>query len=207
MSATSSHTKRSLGNPFTQRREPFQFMLWLGMGGSAILFLFLVFVYVVRKDGNDWKDIALPRIFWLSTIAVLISSLTIHWANKAFRNDSFPKYRFLIGTTLLMGIVFVAMQFLGWQNMINNGILLQNNPAGAFVYLISGLHLLHITGGLVFLIIIFLEALRHNTYIDSFVYSVNPPNQLKLKLVTIYWHFVDALWVSLFLFLLYHHSK
>lgn len=193
---------------FTKRREPYQFMLWLGITGSTIFFLFLVFAYVVRKStGIEWREIALPRIFWLSTLIILLSSLTLHWANKAFRNESFPKYRWLMGCTLGLGIIFVVMQLIGWNNMITAGIHLKNNPAGAFVFIISGLHILHIVGGLVFLIIVFAEALKHISYIDSFVYSVNPPNQLKINLVSIYWHFVDVLWILLFMFLLYHHTK
>jgi cytochrome c oxidase subunit 3 len=84
-------------------------------------------------------------------------------------------------------------------------VRLHNNTAGAFLYVITGVHLLHILGGLFLLVITLVNAVRRTTYVDAFVYSVNPPNQLKLKLVTVYWHFVDALWVYLFLFFLYHH--
>ena len=191
----------------TKRGEPYQFMLWLGIVGSGLLFLFLIFAYLVRKSASDWADVALPRIFWLSTLVILLSSLTLHWANKAFRNESFPKYRWLMGFTLLLGTAFVVMQAIGWFNMLSAGINLQNSPAGAFVYIISGLHLIHILGGLLFLVIVFSEALRRISYIEAFVYSVNPPNQLKINLVTIHWHFVDVLWLLLFLFLLYHHTK
>ncbi|MFN8353262.1 MAG: heme-copper oxidase subunit III [Spirosomataceae bacterium] len=183
MSATSSHTRRSAGNLFTKRREPFQFMLWLGMGGSAIVFLFLLIAYIVRKDNGAWQEIALPRIFWLSTFTIGLSSLTLHWANKAFRNESFLKYRFLVGSTLLLGFVFMVMQGWGWQSMLRLGIRPSTSLAGGFVYLISGLHLLHILLGVVFLLIIFIDAIRRISYIDSFIYSVNPPNQLKLRLV------------------------
>jgi cytochrome c oxidase subunit III len=191
----------------TKRGEPYQFMLWLGILGSVLLFLFLMMAYTVRKSSTDWADVALPRVFWLSTVVMLLSSLTLHWANKAFRNESFPKYRWLMGTTLTLGLAFVVMQALGWHSMFTAGISLQNSPAGAFVYILSGLHLLHIVGGLFFLIVVFTEALKRTPYIESFVYSVNPPNQLKITLVTLYWHFVDVLWLILFVFLLYHHTK
>jgi cytochrome c oxidase subunit 3 len=84
---------------------------------------------------------------------------------------------------------------------------MSSSVSAAFVYVISGVHLAHILGGILLLIIVFVEALRNFKYVDSFVYSVNPPNQLKLTLVSIYWHFVDVLWVILFLFLLYHQPK
>ena len=77
---------------------------------------------------------------------------------------------------------------------------------GGFVYIISGVHLLHILVGLVFLTIMLVEAMRRRPYVDSFVYSVNPPNKLKIRLITLYWHFVDLLWIGLFIFLLVHHG-
>ena len=83
---------------------------------------------------------------------------------------------------------------------------MHNNIAGAFLYTLSGLHILHILGGIIYLGVTFSHALKRVTYVDSFVYSVNPPTQLKLQMVSIYWHFIDILWIYLFVFLLYHHG-
>jgi cytochrome c oxidase subunit 3 len=108
--------------------------------------------------------------------------------------------------TLTLGFTFITMQCMGWSQLIEAGITLSRSPAGSFVYLLSGLHMLHILGGLIFLVVIFIESLRRTSYVDSFVYSVNPPNQLKIKLATMYWHFVDILWLCIFLFLWCQHS-
>jgi cytochrome c oxidase subunit 3 len=189
----------------TKRREPYQFMLYLGMLGSILIFVMFSFIYLMRKSDAEWANFQLPVAFWLSTGAILLSSLALHGANMAFRRERFVQYKWLIGTTLALGMAFIGLQYVGWEEMQRMDVLLRNNTAGAFIYVITGVHLLHIMGGLFLLAITFINAVRRTTYVDAFVYSVNPPNQLKLKLVTVYWHFVDALWVYLFLFFLYHH--
>jgi cytochrome c oxidase subunit III len=193
-------------NQFTKRREPFRFMVWLAIAGSVLLFTVLLGAYIVRKTGSGWVDAPLPMVFLLSTGVILLSSLTLHNANSAFLHERFGAYRTNIGTTLALGTLFILLQGWGWRQMGQTGIRLEGNPAAGFIYIISGLHLLHILIGLVFLAIAFAEAVRRRQYVEAFVYSVNPPNQLKLRLITLYWHFVDALWIGLFLFLLLHHG-
>ncbi|MBO0934751.1 cytochrome c oxidase subunit 3 [Fibrella aquatilis] len=190
---------------FTRRREPFRFMVWLGIGGSVLLFTVLLGVYIVRQTGPGWASVALPNVFVLSTVVILLSSLTLHNANRAFQHEQFSGYRINMATTLVLGTLFILLQAWGWRQMVRAGVGLEGNPAGSFVYLLSGLHLLHILGGLIFIGIALVEAVRKRAYVESFVYSVNPPNQLKIKLITLYWHFVDVLWVALFIFLLFHH--
>lgn len=189
----------------TKRREPFRFMLFVGIGGIILIFLALSFIYVLRKSSADWVNFKLPTIFWASTIIIAVSSLTLNGANRAFKKEQFSDYRWLIGATLSLGVLFIITQLVGWRQMIKMGIILRSNPSGAFLYIISGLHILHIIGGIVFLAIAFTDAIKRTKYVDAFVYSINPPNRLRLQLITIYWHFVDILWIYLFLFFLYHH--
>jgi len=188
-------------NPFTKRREPFNFMLWLGIAGSVLIFSVLLGVYLVRKAGPNWTDVPLPRLFWISTLAIVVSSSMLHFANLAFRSERFLHYRFLMAATIGLGVLFVILQLLGWKQLIDACTSMANNPALGFVYLISGLHILHILGGVAALGWAFYQSLKNFSYVDSFVFSVNPPNQLKIKLITSYWHFVDALWLYLFGFL------
>ena len=193
-------------NSITRRREPFRFMVWLGIAGSVLVFTVLLAIYAVRSTGPGWADVRLPVVFLLSTIVILVSSLTLHTANRNFKNEQFAGYRANLTATLTLGMAFIVLQGWGWRHLILAGVGLENNPAGGFVYIISGLHLLHILLGLIFLAVALAEAMRRTAYVDAFVYSVNPPNQLKLRLLTLYWHFVDVLWVALFLFLLLHHG-
>jgi cytochrome c oxidase subunit 3 len=182
-------------------------MLKLGVLGSALVFAFILLAYLARQGGKGWTDVTLPRVFWASTAIMVLSSFTLHAANRAMRHERFLHYRLLLSTTFMLGLLFVAMQLLGWQSMIDEDIRLSKNAAGAFIYLISGLHLVHVTGGLIALGVLLVEALRRRSYVDSFVYSVNPPKQLQFRLTALYWHFVDVLWLGLFLFLLYHHQR
>ncbi len=194
-------------NRFTKRREPFNFMLWMGIGGSVLIFTILLAVYTLRKSaGVYWTDVPLPALFWVSTFAIVVSSLTLHLANHSFRTDRYPQFRLYMSATLFLGVLFVILQFLGWRQLIEAGISTVNNPSVGFIYLFSGLHIFHIAVGIAVLSWAVYQSLKNSTYVDAFVFSVNPPNQLKIKLITIYWHFVDVLWLYLFSFLLYHHG-
>ena len=195
-----------MSNFMTKRREPFHFMVWLGIASSLMLFTMLLVTYVVRRTGSGWTDTKLPLVFLISTVVIMLSSLTLRNATLAFQHERFENYRTNLATTLGLGILFMILQSWGWRQMMLAGVKLEDNPSGAFVYIISGIHLLHILIGVIFLGIALAEALRRRPYVDSFVYSVNPPNRLKLKLISLYWHFVDILWIGLFLFLLVHHG-
>jgi cytochrome c oxidase subunit 3 len=195
-----------MSNFVTKRREPFRFMVWLGIASSVMVFTMLLVAYVVRRTGAGWTDIKLPNVFLVSTLVIVLSSFTLNNAIQAFWHERFGSYRTNLATTLVLGTLFILLQGWGWRQMIRAGIGLEGNPAGGFIYIISGIHLLHILIGLIFLVIALAEAMRRRPYVDSFVYSVNPPNRLKLKLITLYWHFVDILWIGLFAFLLVHHG-
>ena len=175
-------------------------MLCLGILGMSLIFFVLSIVYLIRKNGQNWQNFNLPIVFWLSTFVILTSSFTLWKANQAFKSEKFLQFRLMTGLTLFLAISFVFLQILGWVKLQSQGIFLNGSVSGSFVYIISGLHLLHLAGGVIFLSLTFIEAIRHTSYIDSFIYSVNPPNQLRLKLITIYWHFVDILWLYLFVF-------
>lgn len=182
-------------------------MLGVGILGIIFIFLALSSIYVMRKTNADWVNFKLPSIFWLSTAFIIFSSLSLNGANNAFKREEFSSYKWLTGCTLTLGILFIITQLIGWQQLVKRGVIMGDNPAGAFLYVISGLHILHIIGGIIFLSMAFIDAIKRTTYVESFVYSINPPNRLRLQLVTIYWHFVDILWIYLFVFFLYHHSS
>jgi len=199
-----STIRSSFSGFFTQQRPPQQFMLYLGFSGSSLVFLVFAILYTMLKGTPGWIAFYLPPIFWISTGLILASSLTLRLANLAFVNDKFSRYKWLMAATLGLGILFMITQIAGWRTMVQDGIVMNKSTAGAFLYIISGLHLIHVLGGIIFLSILLIQALKRTTYIDSFIYSVNPPNQLRLRLVTQYWHYVDILWMLLFVFFLYH---
>jgi cytochrome c oxidase subunit III len=187
-----------------QRREPFKFMLQLAIFGSGLMFLFLLTSYLnLERPDAGYAKIIIPKIFYVSTLLMVISSLTLHLANMYFKEDKYLNYRVLMGVTLTLGIAFIALQLIGWQQLFTQEGDVKNSKG--FIYMLSGLHILHIVIGLGFLIKIFVEALKRMSYVESFIYSVNPPNQLKINLIIFYWHFVDVLWLVLFAFLLWRN--
>lgn len=193
-------------NTFTKRREPFTFMLYLGMFGSSLLFVFIFFVFMKKEFINQNIPIALPKVFWLSSFAILLSSALLYYAKKCLQNENFGIYKWILSLTLCSGILFFVFQLVGWRMLNNTGITMGNNTGGAFIYIFSGLHLLHSFIGIMGLLYVVIKAFKNYSYVDAFVYSVNPPNVLRLKLVSIYWHFLDILWIVIFLFILYHAS-
>jgi cytochrome c oxidase subunit III len=169
-------------------------LLWIAIGSMVMLFAGLTSAYVVRHGAGNWVVFELPQMFYYSTAIILVSSVTINWAlTSAKRNDQ-QKIKTALGITLLLGFGFGISQFMAWSALVNNGVFLVGNPAGSFVYILSGAHLAHVTGGLIYLLIIYFRSTK-NVY--------NADNLLGIQLCSIYWHFLDVLWIYLFLFLLF----
>ncbi len=200
------HSTKSDSNIFTKRREPFGTMLWLSVIGSTLTFISIFLIYWFRFDHESHQYLVLPDVFWLSTLVVLFSSITLHEANLAFKQERFFHFRIFLGTTFALGITFMVLQLSGWYAMSHTWELMKDNNAIGFVYLLTSLHLLHIIVGVIYMGLLFKKSMDNRSYVDSFVYSVNPPNRLKIKLITQYWHFVDLLWLIIFLLLvvIYH---
>lgn len=191
-------------NQLTKRREPLTFMLWLSILGSAILFSFILFVFVRKEFSNTDIPVKIPLSFWFSTFAILGSSATLFRAKQNLLTDKFEEFRWMIAISYFLGLLFLMLQLMGWTQLLQRGITMANSTGGSFTYILSGLHIFHTLGGVVALTFVIRDAFRKTSYVDSFVYSVNPPNQLRLKLVSLYWHFLDVVWLAIFFFLLYH---
>jgi cytochrome c oxidase subunit 3 len=132
-------------------------------------------------------------MFWYSTAVILLSSLTLYLSHQAFKQREMARYRGLVVATLLLGILFVAMQGIGFSQLWENGSTLTRNVSFSFLYVIVGLHALHVIGGIVALVILFAKA---------FSGRVRNYNIVPLEVISTYWHFVDALWIYLLVFLL-----
>ena len=172
--------------------HPQRFALWLAIAGMIMLFAALTSAYIVRQAAGDWKDIKMPGIFWVNTVIILLSSATIQWAYSSHKKYKDSNYKIAITVTLLLGIAFLYGQYLGWLKLAENGVYIDGNPAGSFIYVISMVHLAHILVGLVVMLVMTLRA-----YIKPF----NPNKLLSVELMTTYWHFMDFLWIYLFIFL------
>jgi cytochrome c oxidase subunit III len=184
----------SMVSPERKRIHPHKFLMWIGIGSIVMMFAGLTSAYVVRRNLANWYVFSLPVIFWYSTGVILLSSLTMHLALKSFKAREMRRYRSLITLTAALGILFAAMQFIGFNHLQKSGVPLiglGSNPSASFLAVITGLHVLHVLGGVVALLVIFFRAF--NTKQKSY-------SSVPIEVVSTYWHFVDILWIYLFIF-------
>jgi len=177
-----------------QKIHPHKFTLWVAIGSIVMMFAALTSAYIVKKNGGNWLEFNLPRLFWYSTFTILLSSVTIHLATKAFKAREMSRYRALITITAILGVLFIALQWLGFRDLENRDIALigaKSNSAASFLFVITGLHMVHVLGGVIALLVIFIRA---------YAVKVKNYSSLPIELVGTYWHFVDALWIYLFIF-------
>jgi cytochrome c oxidase subunit 3 len=173
--------------------HPHKFTLWVGIGSIVMMFAGLTSAYIVKRNQAGWVSYDLPVAFYYSTFVIILSSLTVHLAEKAFKVREMSKYRKLIALTLVLGLIFTVTQFFGFKEFWKMGMTLQANVSFSFLYVIVGLHALHIFGGVIAMIVMSLKAFSSK----SRSYSIVP-----VELISTYWHFVDILWIYLLIFLI-----
>jgi cytochrome c oxidase subunit 3 len=177
------------------RRKVAKNLLWLGIVGMIMLFGGFTSAYVVRHAKGDWLSFTIPTMFFISTAVIIISSITMNWAVSAAKNDNLKGLKTAMLLTLLLGIGFVVSQYLGWKSLVAQKIYFagkQSNASGSFFYIITFMHLLHLFGGIIALMVVNFKALTG---------KYNSKDYLGVQLCSIYWHFLDVLWIYLFLFL------
>lgn len=187
-----------------ERLPPLFIAAYLAMVGISVLFLVLLVAYVSVRlhNGIPTGLHALPRYFSISTIVLLISSYTIAQAPRLYAADDLPALARCLGATLLLGVIFAGLQVLGWRELRAFGVPFQGESgrsSGQFIYLISGLHVAHLLGGMLFMLALLLRvAHAERDAVRSLVFIRNPYQQRQLRVLGAYWHFIDALWVLLF---------
>ncbi len=174
--------------------HPHKFTLWVAIGSIVMMFAGLTSAYIVKSNQASWQPIVIPKIFWYSTLVILLSSLTVQLALLAFKKREMSRYRTLIAVTTILGVLFIVMQYIGFRQLWDSGITLRGSGAGQFLYVITGLHAAHVLGGIITLIVMFIKAF----FGASRNYSSVP-----VELAATYWHFVDFLWIYLFIFFMW----
>lgn len=177
-----------------QKIHPQKFTLWVAMGSIVMMFAGLTSAYIVKKNQSSWLEFGLPVVFWYSTFVILLSSVTIYLAQQSFKAREMGRYRSLITITAILGLVFIYLQIMGFQNLESRNIALigsKSNSAASFLLVITGLHMAHVLGGVIAILIIFIRA---------YTSRVKNYSSLSIDMISTYWHFVDALWIYLFIF-------
>lgn len=172
--------------------HPLKFTLWIGLASITMMFAGLSSAYIVKRNQANWLTFDIPLIFWYSTAVIILSSITILLCRKAFYNREMKQYKNWLAVTTLLGILFVVLQYFGFKYLWASGITLTRNVSFSFLYIIVGLHALHVMGGVVALIII---------YFKSFSTKRKNYDPISIDLMNTYWHFVDLLWIYLLIFL------
>lgn len=163
------------------------------LGTATMLFAGFASAYLVRREGLDWLHLQLPRVLYFNTVILLASSAAMEIARRMFRRWELERARFWIGATAALGVVFLAGQILAWRQFVAQGVYLPSNPYAAFFYVLTALHGLHLLGGIGALVYVFARLPRSGLGFDGNA----------LAGAVLYWHFVDVLWVSLFVLLLF----
>lgn len=191
----------SSGSALTLSMHPKKFALWLFILSIVMIFASITSAYLVsqadRVAKGLWLQFDLPPMFWFTSAVIVVSSATMHWAYISAKRDNFGNLKIASVVTAILGLIFMIGQVLAWGELVDINVFFagnKSNPAGSFVYVISGLHAFHIVAGLVFLVALLIGVARQN---------VHSKNMTLMEMTATFWHFLDGLWIYLFLFLLF----
>lgn len=174
--------------------HPKKFALWLFMVSIVMIFGAFTSAYIVRQAEGNWRVFDLPQVFLWSTIVLVISSVSMQWTLHNARKDELDRTRTGIGLTLFLGLAFLVLQYIGWKALVGMNVHFSfSNPSESFLYVLTGIHAFHLVTGIIYLIIVLISAFQDRIHSKSIV---------QLEMCTTYWHFLDGLWLYLYIFLL-----
>ena len=173
-----------------------KFLVWLFIISSFMIFAGLTSGFIVYTAGSPDRGLKtiLPEAFLYSAAIIVLSSITMHLAYLSAKKLQFGLQKLYLVITIVLGLSFMAMQFYGWQLLTGQGVFFVNyNASQSFIYVFTGLHMLHIIAGIVMLT---------NSLVGSVRNIAQVRNLFRLETTSIFWHFIDILWIYLYVFLL-----
>lgn len=181
--------------------HPHNILLTLLLFSLSILFLSLSGAFIYTRIQNGLPAVKLPLLFALNTLILVASSWSMLQAKKAYLGDNTERYQLMLVVTIVLSLLFMVAQFQAWVQLFQHQIYIDSDPSAGYLYIISGLHFAHVIGGLPFLILFLWRAYKDmREPVSVLVYFSDPEKRLRLRLLTIYWHFLDILWIYLVLF-------
>lgn len=181
--------------------HPYKIFVGLLIAAIAILFFSLTIAYAYTRVQKGIEPIRVPWIFVINSLLLIGSSISLMQAKKAYQHDNTNQYKRLLLLTILMSLIFMVGQAFGWYHLIESSLPLGINNGVSYLYLISGVHFAHILAGLPFLIGFYRTAvIRMVEPVSVLLYFSDPEKKMKLELLSIYWHFLDLLWIYLVVF-------
>ena len=181
--------------------HPYETLLYLAMVSSGLIFLFLVVAFLYsglnQLEGLNHR---MPIAFLISTFMLVLSGYTATKMRLHYQEENIPKLESSLRNTFVLGVAFTILQFAGWKELTDMGINFTGIPSGSFLYLLSGIHIFHLLGAMVFALILLVQLRRtQEDGIRKLILVTNPYEKMRIRLFTVYWHFMDAIWLILFL--------
>jgi len=180
---------------YNQKAKSYKMMLWFGMISIVMMFAGFTSAYVISKSRPDWlDDFQMPSAFLFSTIVIILSSVTFHFAVKNVKNNKTSQAAVMLWFTLLLALVFIVLQFVGFGQVIASGLYFtgaESTITTSFLYIVIIVHLAHLFGGIISLLIVI-----YNNYKQRY----NALQHVGIELSATFWHFLGLLWLYLFLF-------
>jgi len=175
--------------------EKYRIGMWVGLASILMLFIALTSAYIVRGvpalsgGDSDWLPLAMPRVLWVNTAVLLLSSVSIELARRALKKNEYERFRGWISLTTLFGVLFLVGQLIAWRQLAAQGVFINSHPHSSFFYLLTSLHGVHLLGGVIALAYVTVAALRMR---------IGFKRRTAVDVTSIYWHFMDGLWIYLF---------
>ncbi len=174
--------------------HPKKFAMWLFLASVGMLFAAWTSAYIVRRAEGNWIYYELPSIFWVNSGIILLSSVTMILAYRAAKKNNINFLKISLMLTIALGVSFLIGQVLAARDLIKiSAYFTGGNPSSSFIYVLGGVHGLHIISGIIYLLIV----LR-----STFKFRVHSKSMTQLEMCATYWHFLGGLWIYLFIFLL-----
>jgi cytochrome c oxidase subunit III len=184
-----------------ERMHPYQTLLFLAMFGSGLIFAFLALGFIGSLQQQFLLEtFTIPISFLASLLVMVLSGVAVSKLIPLYLGDRYGKLKEMVLSVLLLGLIFSLLQFLGWIEMQQMGIRFRGIASESYLYLLTGIHVVHLFGALVFATMLFAQIkVSEKDPLKRMLFLINPYEKMKIKLFAIYWYFMDVVWVMLFL--------
>ena len=181
--------------------HPYIIAMTLLIAAISALFLGFTAAYLYTRIQSGVDSIQLPPLFFVNTFILIATSLILKSAMNCYKNDKTRSYQLHLIAALIVTIIFLCSQIFAWNQLYQQGLTIGNDTMSSYLYIISGIHFAHVIAGIPFLALFLQSSIRNmNEPVSVLIYFSDPDKKLKLRLLTIYWHYLDFLWIYLVLF-------
>jgi cytochrome c oxidase subunit 3 len=187
--------------------HPQMFGLWLAMAGMTMFFAALTSALILKKgDFKSWENFKLPNVFWFSTLVIIMLSVAMHAALISYRKAKFTAFRWLFSGGFVLGLAFLFTQWMGFIALKDMGFPLTGNISGQFIYMLAIVHGAHISIALLITLVALIKAIRaRKDPLFELRSIINPKRKLQMELLVTFWHYIDIVWIYLFVFFFFNY--